>query len=195
MPKTAVRFVRAVEGMNRRLGRAAMYLLFVMMGVLLWSAASKTFFQPSLWTLEMAQFLMVAYFLLGGPYSLQLGSNVRMDLFYGSWSPRTKAAVDAVTILALVFYLGVLLYGGLGSLAYSLGYFGTEPLSFYADLAVATARGEPGEALGFMERSRTIWRPYMWPIKTVMCVAVFLMLLQAVAVFLKDVAFLRGEEL
>jgi hypothetical protein len=54
---------------------------------------------PSRWTLEMAQFAMVAYYILGGPYSIQMGSNVRMDLFYGDWSAKRKAWFDALTVL------------------------------------------------------------------------------------------------
>lgn len=72
-------FIGAVDGVNRRIGRIVMYGIFALIGVLLWSSISKTFFLPSLWTLEMAQFLMVGYYVLGGPYSIQLGSNVRMD--------------------------------------------------------------------------------------------------------------------
>ena len=87
-----------------------MYGLFVIFGVLLWSSISKTFFLPSLWTLEIAQFAMVAYYILGGPFSLQIGANVRMDLFYGGWTDRKKAWFDAFSILLLIFYLGVLLY-------------------------------------------------------------------------------------
>ena len=86
-----------------------MYGLFVIFGVLLWSSISKTFFLPSLWTLEIAQFAMVAYYILGGPFSLQIGANVRMDLFYGGWTDRKKAWFDAFSILLLIFYLGVLL--------------------------------------------------------------------------------------
>ena len=97
-----------------------MYFIFVMIGILLWSSISKTFFLPSLWTLEMAQFAMVAYYIMGGPYSIQLGSNVRMDLFYSSWSDTTKAWVDSFTVLFLIFYLGVLLWGGFESTQYAL---------------------------------------------------------------------------
>lgn len=50
------------------------------MGILLWSSITKIANIPSLWTLEMAQFTLVAYYLLGAPYSMQLGANVRMDL-------------------------------------------------------------------------------------------------------------------
>lgn len=84
MPRWIGRFVRAVEGFNRRIGRATMYLVFVMMAVLFYSALSKDFLEPALWTFEFAQFLMVAYFLLGGAYSMQLDDHVRMDLVYGN---------------------------------------------------------------------------------------------------------------
>ena len=117
MPRWIRTYVRVVTAVNYRVGRIAMYLIFVMMGILLWSSISKTFFQPSLVTLELAQFTMVAYYLLGGPYSMQLGGHVRMDLVYGVWSDKTKAWVDAFTIFALIFYLGVLFYGGVSSAA------------------------------------------------------------------------------
>ena len=145
-----------------------MYGLFVIFGVLLWSSISKTFFLPSLWTLEIAQFAMVAYYILGGPFSLQVGANVRMDLFYGGWTDRKKAWFDAFSILLLIFYLGVLLYGAIDSTTYSLQY---------------------------NERSPTAWRPLLWPIKIIMCVGIFLMLLQAISEFFKDIAKLKGKEI
>ena len=97
------RFIRVVDAVNYRVGRVIMYGIFVLMGILLWSSISKTFFLPTLWTLEMAQFVMVAYYILGGPYSIQLGSNVRMDLLYGEWSIRKKAWFDLFTVLFLIF--------------------------------------------------------------------------------------------
>ena len=198
MPGFARAFVHGVDGFNRGIGRIMMYGVFVIMGILLWSSISKTFFNPSLWTLEMAQFAMVAYYILGGPYSIQLGANVRMDLFYGEWDARKKAWVDAFTVLLLMFYLGVLLHGALVSMAYSLGYFGTEPYAFYGNLLVAFVTGGPSgasELLGHMERSPTAWRPYLWPIKSVMILGFFLMLLQSLSELLKDIATLRGEEI
>jgi TRAP-type mannitol/chloroaromatic compound transport system permease small subunit len=168
MPPVITGYVRFVDALNYRVGRIVMYGLFVMMLVLLWSSVSKTFFLPSLWTLEAAQFAMVSYYILGGPYSIQLGSNVRMDLFYGNWTDCKKAWVDAFTIFFLIFFLGVLLYGGYDSTSYSMKYG---------------------------DRSPSAWRPYMWPIKLAMCIGIFLMLLQAFSEFFKDVARIRGEAL
>lgn len=168
MPGAIKAYVRYVEAFNRGVGRIVMYLVLVMMAILLWSSFSKAFLLPSLWTLEMAQFTLTAYYLLGGPYSLQLGSHVRMDLLYGDWTPRQKAWVDSFTIFALIFYLGVLLYGGIESTQYAIEYG---------------------------ERSRTAWRPYMAPIKIIMCIGILMMLLQAIAEFFKDIAKIRGEEI
>ena len=198
MPGVIRAYVRTVDAVNYRLGRIVMYGIFVMAGILLWSSISKTFFMPSLWTLEMAQFAMVAYYMLGGPYSIQLGSNVRMDLFYAEWSDRRKAWFDAFTVLFLIFFLGVLLYGAIDSTAYSLGHFKGEPLAFLWDLFVTwvgegTAAAE--EKLGFIERSPTAWRPFLWPIKVAMCVGILLMLLQSVSELFKDIAKIRGVEI
>ena len=182
-------FIRIVDAVNYRVGRITMYGIFVLMGILLWSSISKTFFLPTLWTLEMAQFVMVAYYILGGPYSIQLGSNVRMDLLYGEWSLRKKAWFDLFTVLFLIFYLCVLLYGAVSSTAYSLGYWGTEPFLFFGQLVTGT------KEIGHMERSPTAWRPYMWPIKSIMILGMFLMLLQCLSEFFKDVLRLRGEQI
>ncbi len=168
MGQFARRYVAIVESINYRIGRIMMYFIFVMIGILLWSSISKTFFLPSLWTLEMAQFAMVAYYILGGPYSLQLGSNVRMDLFYSSWRPKTRAWVDSFTIVFLIMYLGILLWGGFESTQYAIEY---------------------------KERSYSAWRPYMWPVKVILCVGIALMLLQAIAELIKDIFRIRGEEI
>ncbi len=181
-------YIRAVDTFNAGVGRVITYGIFVMMGVLLWSIISKFGDQPSLWTLEVAQFAMVGYFILGGPYALQMGSHVRMDLFYDNWSLKRKAITDAITVICLLVYLIVLLWGALGSTAYSLGYFGSDAIGFFVGLLTGTE--EPGT----MERSRTIWRPYLWPIKAVLCVGIIMMLLQALSELFKDILRIRGEE-
>lgn len=166
MPQWSRTFVRIVEAVNIAIGRMAMYLIFVLAGILLWSVIAKALFRPPLWTQELSQFTLVAYFILGGAWSLILGANVRMDLLYGRWSARTQAAVDCVTVFAMIFFLAVLLYGALDSTIYAL-------------------------AMG--ERSSKAWRPYMAPIKIIICIGVLQMLLQSIAILIRDIATVRGE--
>lgn len=168
MPSFIVAYVKYVDLFNRCIGRFMTYGIFLMIGVLMWSSISKTFFMPSLWTLESAQFMMVTYYILGGAYAIQLNANVRMDLFYGEWSVKQRAWVDAFTVFFLLFYLIVLLYGGLESTLYSLEY---------------------------SQRSSSAWRPLLWPIKAIMCVGFFMMILQAISQFIKDIAIIRGVEI
>ena len=184
MPRALVAYVRFVEALNHGVGRFAMYLLFALMAVLMWSSISKTFFLPSLWTLEMAQFVMVAYFVLGGPYVMQMNGHVRMDLFYAMQTPRRRAWWDAVTVLALILYLGVLVWGAAESLDYSLGLRWSDPET--------SALGLSWPEIGRLERSPTAWRPYLWPVKLVMLVGFTLMLMQALAALIRDIAELRG---
>lgn len=166
MPEFIKTYVRVVDRFNRRVGIFAMYLIFAMLAILLYSSVSKAFHLPANWTLESAQFTMAAYYMLGGAFAMQMGDHVRMDLFYGSWSLRRRAMVDLVTCLALITYLGFMLYGGISSTTYAIEY---------------------------KEKSFSAWAPYMAPIKIIMTFGVLMMLAQAISSLFKDVAEVRGE--
>ena len=169
MPKAVKIFVRSVDATNKVVGTFSMYLVFVMIGILLYEPIARNIFGiSSIWSVEMAQFTMAAYYLLGGGFSMLLKGHVRMDLLYGRWSEKKKAKVDAVTSLFLIFYLVFLLVGAYSSIEYAVMYG---------------------------QRNRTAWAPYMAPIKIIMGIGVLLMLLQTIATFFKDLAKARGEKL
>ena len=167
MPDAIRTFVRFVDGLNYRVGRFAMYLFFVMGAILLGSPISRLVLgSPFNWALEMSQFILSAYYLLGGAYTMQLGGHVRMDLFYDRLSARKRAITDAFTILFVIFYLAVLLGGGISSTNYAIVYG---------------------------QKNYTAWSPVLWPIKVIMTFGIFLLLLQCIANFFKDVAVARGK--
>jgi TRAP-type mannitol/chloroaromatic compound transport system permease small subunit len=146
-----------------------MYLIFLLMGMLLLASISRGLLDVSyIWSVEMAQFVLAAYYLLGGGYSMQLDAHVRMDLLYTRWSPRKQALADALTSGFLMFYLACLLVGAISGTLYALAYG---------------------------QKNYSSWAPPLAPIKIIMAIGIALMLLQAVAVFFKDVARARGEPL
>jgi TRAP-type mannitol/chloroaromatic compound transport system permease small subunit len=146
-----------------------MYFIFLLMGMLLLASISRGFFDVSyIWSVEMAQFVLAAYYLLGGGYSMQLDSHVRMDLLYSRWSPRKQGLADALTSGFLIFYLVFLLIGGISSTLYAITYG---------------------------QKNYSSWAPPLAPIKIIMTIGIALMLLQVIAVFFKDVAKARGEPL
>jgi len=169
MPRVIKAYVRYVDALNRTVGTVVLYMIFVMMAVLLFGSISRYVFNASfLWVIEMSQFLMAAYYLLGGGYSLQMESHVRMDVFYERWAPRTRAFWDSLTAFCLVFYLGFLTLGGVSSTSYALQYG---------------------------QKNYSAWAPLMWPIKMVMTIGIVLMLLQAISIFFKDLAKYTGREI
>jgi TRAP-type mannitol/chloroaromatic compound transport system permease small subunit len=146
-----------------------MYLVFAMMGILLYESISRTIFdRPHIWAVEMAQFTMAAYYLLGGGYSMILKGHVRMDLLYGRWSVKRQALADLITMPVLIFYLVFLLIGAYSSIEYAVMYG---------------------------QRNRSAWAPYMAPIKIIMGSGILLMMLQAIATWFKDLAKLKGEKI
>lgn len=169
MPRVIKAYVRYVDALNRAVGAVVLYMIFVMMAVLLFGSISRYVFNASfLWVIEMSQFLMAAYYLLGGGYSLQMESHVRMDVFYERWAPRTRAFWDSLTAFCLVFYLGFLTLGGVSSTSYALQYG---------------------------QKNYSAWAPLMWPIKMIMTIGIVLMLLQAISIFFKDLAKFTGREI
>jgi TRAP-type mannitol/chloroaromatic compound transport system permease small subunit len=169
MPKAIRAYVRGIEAVNRVVGEFSMYIVLVMTVILVYESISRTVFgRAHIWVVEIIEFLMAAYYLLGGGYSVILKGHVRMDLFYGKWSEKGKAIVDLLTAPFFIFYVVFLLVGGLSGLEYALQYG---------------------------QKNYTPWGPPLAPIKFIMVVGIVLMLLQAIAEFFKDLAKARGEEL
>jgi TRAP-type mannitol/chloroaromatic compound transport system permease small subunit len=167
MPRPIVAFVKTVDALNYRVGRFAMYLIYVLGAVLIGSTLSRLIIgAPFSWALEMSQFILSAYYLLGGAYAWQQGAHVRMDLLYGRWTLRQRAMVDAITVIFVIFYLIVLFAGGISSTNYAIVY---------------------------KQQNYSAWAPLLWPVKAVMTAAVFLMLLQAISSLFKDIAEYRGK--
>ena len=169
MPKIVKLYVRYIDAVNTVVGKFSQYLVFLMMGILLFESISRTLFDmPHIWVVETAQFVMASYYLLGGGYSMILDGHVRMDLLYGRWSAARQALADTITGLLLLFYMIFLLNGGISGVKYALKY---------------------GQV------NYTPWGPPLAPIKIIMTIGIVLMLLQVIATFFKDLAKALGRSI
>ena len=169
MPKLIKYYIKFIDYISLKTGRATMYLVFVMMFILILSFVTRNIINiPLIWIIEMAQFVMTGYYLLGGGYSMLADDHVRMDLIYSKLKDKTKALLDSFTSVFLVFYLVVLFYGSISSLTYTIE---------------------------TNQRLFTAWAPYVWPIKSIMTFGILLMLLQSIAIFFKDLAKVLGREI
>ena len=169
MPKFISLYVNIIDTICEKVGRFVMYWVFFMMFLLILSFVTRNIINiPLMWIIEMAQFTITAYYLLGGGYSMLTDDHVRMDLFYGKLSKKGKAKMDIFTSIFLIFFLAVLFFGSITSLIYTIE---TKQKLF------------------------TAWAPYVWPIKSLMLLGILLMLLQAFSTLFKDIAQLQDKKI
>ena len=169
MPKRISIYVNTVDTICEKIGRFVMYGIFLMMFLLILSFITRNIINfPLMWIIEMAQFTITAYYLLGGGYSMLTDDHVRMDLFYGKLSTKGKAKMDICTSFFLIFYLAILFFGSITSLIYTIE---TKQKLF------------------------TAWAPYVWPIKTLMLLGILLMLLQAFSSLFKNIANVKNKRI
>ena len=117
---------------------------------------------------DLVRLWYAGLFLFSSSYALINEGHVRVDLFYSKFSEKNKARMDAFTSIFLFFYLVTLLYGSISSLNYTLE---------------------------TNQRLFTAWRPYVWPIKSLMTFGILLMLLQTLSMFFKDLYRIKGEKI
>lgn len=125
---------------------------------------------PTIWSYELTYFLYGTHFLMGAAYTLHIKGHIRIDVLYMHMPPRAKAAVDILGYLCLFFpVIAVLIYAGV-------------EFTFQS--------WEMGEKSGLSP-----WRPYLYPYKAILVISFFLIFLQGIAEFFKNLyILLKGSE-
>jgi TRAP-type mannitol/chloroaromatic compound transport system permease small subunit len=101
--------VRWIERLIDAIGRATLYLTLLMIGLVAVNVLLRYAFSfGSVWSQELEWHLLAAVILFGMSYALQRGDNVRVDVFYADFQPRTKFVVNVVSglltlAIALIF--------------------------------------------------------------------------------------------
>lgn len=163
-------YVKSITWLNNLVGRIAAFTVWVITGLLLFEIVSRYGFNsPNAWVSEVTGFIFWGYALVSGGYTLLHRAHVRMDALYDRWSARRRATVDAATFSMAGFFLGTLLWRSY----------------YHARLAVES-----------VERVPSMARTLTGPVKVSLVIGVVLLLLQAVAFFIRDVRMATvGKEL
>lgn len=162
-------FLKAIDGLSEKSGRAVSFLIILLTGVILFEIVARYLFHsPTNWAHEVAQMIYGAYVILLGAYVLGHGGHVNVDLFYKRLRPRTRAVVDLFTWLLFFYFCGLLLWKG-GEMTW--------------------------DSIQVWEVDSTSFAPPLYPIKMTIPVAAALILLQGLAKFIRDLRFaLTGKE-
>jgi len=107
------KLLKAIDSISEWSGRVMALLLFPGLVVLLYEIGSRYMFDnPTVWAHGTTQRIFAGYFMVGGAYALLHRKHVNMDLFYGSRSPRIKAALDIATSVFFFAFAITLVWKG-----------------------------------------------------------------------------------
>lgn len=107
--------VRRIEALIDALGQLTLYLTLAMIALVATNVLLRYAFSVgSVWSQELEWHLLAAVILLGMSYALQRGDNVRVDLFYAGFGPRTKFAVNLFSGLLQLAIAGLFIKLSLG---------------------------------------------------------------------------------
>lgn len=161
---TLGRLTSAIQRCIDWIGKATSILIFVLIGVLLYGVVMRyAWGRPSTWAGELSGLIYAVYFLVGGSYALVKGEHVNVNIFRQRLAPRTRALLDLVTWSLFYLFIGVIFWLGI-------------------DFAM--------KSIARMERSPTVWAPYIWPVKIFLPLSALLMLVVGVTKTISDIHLL-----
>jgi len=155
------RFIKTVEQLGEWSGKGISFLILPLTGVILYEILVRYLFSaPTIWAHEVAQMVYGAYVILLGAYAMRKGIHVNVELLYGKFSPRGKAAVDLFTWVLFYLFCGLLLVKG-----WEMAW----------------------ESFQMGETESTSFAPLVWPIKMTIPLGALLILLQGLVKTIRDV--------
>jgi TRAP-type mannitol/chloroaromatic compound transport system permease small subunit len=167
---TVEKFLHAVDGISTWVGKAAAWLIIVLMTVVCVEVFKRYILNmPTSWIFDLNNMLYGSLFMLCGAYTLAQNAHVRGDFLYSSMRPRTQALLDL--ILYFVFFIP-----GILALCYAGYYFAQESWRI-AEHSNVTADGPP-----------------VYHFKSVIPVAGALIMLQGVAEIVRCIVCLKDGE-
>jgi TRAP-type mannitol/chloroaromatic compound transport system permease small subunit len=122
--------VRGIESLIDAVGRVTLYLALAMIALVATNVLLRYSFSfGSVWAQELEWHLLAAVILLGMSYSLQRSENVRVDVFYADFKPRTKFFVNLFSLLLQLAIAGLFVKLSLGYVAqsYAIGETSADP--------------------------------------------------------------------
>ncbi|MDR3420217.1 MAG: TRAP transporter small permease subunit [Xanthobacteraceae bacterium] len=104
------RVADCIDRINGAAGRAAAWCcLFIVLAEFAVVVLRYVFGFGSIALQESVLYAMAALVMLGGAWTLQTGGHVRIDIFYGPATPRTRAVVDLIGALVFLMPFAVVL--------------------------------------------------------------------------------------
>lgn len=156
--------LKCIDTPTEWVGKAVGWLILALTIIVLYDVLFARYIlnSPIIWAWDVTYMLSGSIFMLGGAYILRIGGHIRIDFLQERFSPRTKAIIE------LLFYVVI----------------------FFPLTAVLVRYGIPWAWESWAAREvtlpETMWYGPVYPFKTVLPVAFFLLMIQGVAEFVRN---------
>lgn len=155
-----VRFARLVSSLNEWVGKICSPIIFAIMAIGTFEVVARYVFNsPTTWAWEVNEHLLCLFLSMAAGYTLLLGRHVAVDLLYVRFSVRVRAIVDLVTWLLFFLVCVVVIWEG---------------------------ASEAWESTLKQERVLSSFRSPVYPDRWMIPVGAFLLLLQGVVKYTRD---------
>jgi TRAP-type mannitol/chloroaromatic compound transport system permease small subunit len=164
-------FLSTVDAMSEWTARAVSWLFLALTFIVVFEVVSRSLFDsPTVWVLPLSCQLYAAIFMLGGSYTLREGAHIRIGFFRDRISERRRA------FLELLFYL----------------------LMFFPFVIVAMITGtdwawDAWVHLDTEPPFESQWQEPIYPFKTILPVAFYLLCLQGLVEFVRNLFLFMGK--
>jgi len=158
-----------IDNISEWMGRVFSWVIAVLVLLVVLEVILRKFFNsPTIWSFEIEKQIYAFYFMILAGFGLLHKSHVSIDLLYNRVSKRTAAVLDVITYAIFFFpFLLVVLYEG---------------TKFAAQSWV------------LRETSTTAFSPPIYPIKTIIPLSVFLLLIQGTVIFIRQLHIALKEK-
>ncbi len=158
------RVIHAIDWINEQSGKLVSFLAAFMMFTVVYEVLARYIFnRPTIWAMEVNQYLLCGYTALAGGYALLYGSHVNVDILHQRFGLRIRALLDILTSFLFLGFIFVLIWKT-GAMAW--------------------------EAWVYDEHSESLLAAPLFPAKVVIPLGGLLILLQGLAKFIRDLRIL-----
>jgi len=163
------KIAKGIDTFSTKQGEFTSMLIIPLLGVVIYEVFMRYGFNaPTIWGFEMTGFLYGMHYMFGISYTDVRKGHVRVDIFTSLASRKTQAVISALT--TLVFFMPVMICMTIWSSKYAWA------------------------SVQMLEKNSTSWAPAIWPIKIVMAVCFFFLLLQGIANLIHDLQTIFDKE-
>jgi TRAP-type mannitol/chloroaromatic compound transport system permease small subunit len=158
-----------IDNFNEWVGKIFGLIIIPIVGIIVFEVIMRYAFNaPTIWVNELSWYLFGAMFLFGGAYASKTKSHVNVDILLIHISPKAKAILNLITYWFAFLFLVIVIWKG-------------------AQIAALSIEAN--------EHSHTIWGPPVWGVKLMVPIGAFLMLVQTLAWYIRDIyTAVTGEE-